>query len=1119
LSILYLLQLYDASPKIKQIAESLKVHGLKIQCNGLIGSSLSFLLQSLFKNSEHPFLVLLNDKEEAAYYLNDLEKMIGEEDVLFYPGSYSRPYQIEDTDNANVLLRAEVLNRINSRKKPAVIVTYPEALFEKVVTKKDLDKNTLKINEGDQMSIEFINEVLFEYEFKRVDFITEPGEFSVRGGIIDVFSFSNDHPYRIEFFGNEVDSIRSFDVETQLSIEKQKKIAIIPNLENKFFQENRESFLEYIPENTIVFVQNTAVVLSVLDKLFLKAEDIFNNLNATIQHVEPSKIFLQQKEFLRKSLDFTVVELSRNPTFAITKTFEFHIQPQPSFNKQFDLLLNNLNEHHFNGYKNYLFCSNNAQEKRFHDIFESLDEANHESIRKQYHTVVFPLYQGFIDEENQLACYTDHQIFERYHKFNIKNGYAKKQTITLKELNTLTVGDYVTHIDHGIGKFGGLQKIQVEGKTQEAIKLVYADNDIVYVSIHCLHKISKYNGKDGAPPKIYKLGSNAWKVLKQKTKARVKHIAFNLIQLYAKRRLEKGFRYAPDSYLQAELESSFIYEDTPDQTKSTLEVKADMESDRPMDRLVCGDVGFGKTEVAIRAAFKAVDNGKQVAVLVPTTILAYQHYRTFTERLKEMPVSVGYLNRFRTAKQKSETLKDLADGKLDIVIGTHQLVNKNVVFKDLGLLIVDEEQKFGVNVKDKLKTIAANVDTLTLTATPIPRTLQFSLMAARDLSVITTPPPNRYPIDSQVVTFSEELIRDAISYEIQRNGQVFFINNRIENIKEFAGMIQRLVPDARVGVGHGQMEGSKLEELMLAFMNGEFDVLVSTTIIESGLDVPNANTIFINNANNFGLSDLHQMRGRVGRSNKKAFCYFICPPYSMMTEDARKRIQALEQYSELGSGFNIAMKDLEIRGAGDLLGGEQSGFINEIGFETYQKIMNEAIEELKENEFKDLYESEDQPEKEYVKDLQIDTDFELLFPDEYINNISERLNLYNELSLVKSDEELKAYEIKLIDRFGPLPKPAISLLSSIKIKWIASQMGIEKLVMKQGKMIGYFVSDQQSDYYTSPQFQKVLQFVQQQSQLCRMKEKQTPNGLRLLVTFENVKSIRRALELIELMGK
>jgi len=1110
---------YDNSPKVRQIGDSLQQRGQKLHLNGLVGSSLSFVVQSLFKTAAHPFLMIFNDKEEAAYYLNDLEQMIGNEDVLFYPGSYRRPYQIEDTDNANVLLRAEVLNRINSRKKPAVIVTYPEALFEKVVTKKELEKNTLKVAVGDQISIEFINEVLFEYEFKRVDFITEPGEFSVRGGIVDVFSFSNDNPYRIEFFGNEVDSIRSFDVETQLSIEKQKKIAIIPNVENKFFQENRESFLEYINENTIIFIENTDLLLSKLDKLFEKAGEIFNSLNATIKHVEPAKIFLSQHEFLKKALDFQIVELASKPTFKITKAFDFHIQPQPSFNKQFDLLLNNLNDNHFNGYKNYLFCSNEAQAKRFDDIFETLDEANHEDVRKQYHTIVFPLYQGFIDEENQIACYTDHQIFERYHKFNIKNGYSKKQTITLKELTTLSVGDYVTHIDHGIGKFGGLQKIQVEGKTQEAIKLVYADNDIVYVSIHSLHKISKYNGKDGAPPKIYKLGSGAWKALKQKTKARVKHIAFNLIQLYAKRKLEKGFRYAPDSYLQAELESSFIYEDTPDQIKSTQEVKADMESDRPMDRLVCGDVGFGKTEVAIRAAFKAVDNGKQVAVLVPTTILAYQHFRTFTERLKEMPVTIGYLNRFRTAKQKTQTLKDLAEGKLDIVIGTHQLVNKNVSFKDLGLLIVDEEQKFGVNVKDKLKTIAANVDTLTLTATPIPRTLQFSLMAARDLSVITTPPPNRYPIETNVVAFSEELIRDAISYEIQRNGQVFFINNRIENIKEVAGMIQRLVPDARVGIGHGQMEGSKLEELMLAFMNGEFDVLVATTIIESGLDVPNANTIFINNANNFGLSDLHQMRGRVGRSNKKAFCYFITPPYSMMTEDARKRIQALEQFSELGSGFNIAMKDLEIRGAGDLLGGEQSGFINEIGFDTYQKIMNEAIEELKENEFKDLYADEDKGEKEYVKDLQIDTDFELLFPDEYINNISERLNLYNELSLIKTEEELLKFETKLIDRFGALPKPAVSLLNSIKIKWIATQLGIEKLVMKQGKMIGYFVSDQQSDYYTSAQFHKVIQFVQKQPQLCKLKEKQTPNGLKLLLTFEHVKSVRKALELLELMAK
>ena len=1109
---------YDKAAKVSQIAEILQQSENKIHLKGLVGSSLSFVANSLFQKSELPFLMIFEDKEAAAYYLNDLEQLIGDKEVLFYPGSFRIPYQIEEVDNANVLLRAEVLNRINSRKKPAIIVTYPESLFEKVVTKKELEKNTLKVAVGDKISIDFINEVLFEYEFKRVDFITEPGEFSVRGGIIDVFSFSNDNPYRIEFFGNEVDSIRSFDVETQLSIEKKNKITIIPNVENKFFQEDRESFLDYISSNTTLFIQNTEGLISKFDTLFAKAEEAYNKLTGEVKHLAPEQLFLNQKSFLKKALDFNVVELGSKAIFNTNKTFEFHILPQPSFNKQFDLLLNNLNDNHFNGIKNYLFCSNEAQAKRFHDIFQTLDEANHESIRKQYDTIKLPLFQGFIDEELQIACYTDHQIFERYHKFSIKNGYAKKQTITLQELTNLSVGDYVTHIDHGIGKFGGLQKIQVEGKTQEAIKLVYADNDIVYVSIHSLYKISKFNGKDGTPPKIYKLGSNAWKVLKQKTKARVKHIAFNLIQLYAKRRLEKGFQFSPDSYLQLELESSFIYEDTPDQNKATQEVKADMESDRPMDRLVCGDVGFGKTEVAIRAAFKAVDNGKQVAILVPTTILAYQHYRTFTERLKDMPVSVGYLNRFRTAKQKTETLKDLADGRLDILIGTHQLVNKNVVFKDLGLLIVDEEQKFGVNVKDKLKTIAANIDTLTLTATPIPRTLQFSLMAARDLSVITTPPPNRYPIETNVIGFSEESIRDAISYEIQRNGQVFFVNNRIENIKEVAGMIQRLVPNARVGIGHGQMDGKKLEELMLAFMNGEFDVLVATTIIESGLDVPNANTIFINNANNFGISDLHQMRGRVGRSNKKAFCYFICPPYSAMTDDARKRIQALEQYSELGGGLNIAMKDLEIRGAGDLLGGEQSGFINEIGFETYQKIMNEAIDELKENEFKELYSDENKDiEKTYVKDLQLDTDFELLFPDEYINNITERLKLYNELSLIKDEITLQAYENKLVDRFGPLPKQAISLLNSIKIKWVATQLGIEKLVMKQGKMICYFVSDQQSSYYQSGRFSQVLQFVQTQSKLCTMKEKQTPNGLRLLLTFENVKSINKALELIQMI--
>ncbi|WP_442902335.1 DEAD/DEAH box helicase, partial [Flavobacterium sp.] len=681
-----------------QLAENIAVPEKKVQIKGLVGSSLSFVVQALFEKSELPFLLLFNDKEEAAYYLNDLENLINDQDVLFYPSSYRRPYQIEETDNANILLRAEVLNRINSRKKPSIIVTYPEALFEKVVTRKELDKNTLKVAVADQISIDFINEVLFEYNFKRVDFVSEPGEFSVRGGIIDVFSFSNDNPYRIEFFGNEVDSIRTFDVETQLSLEKQKKIAIIPNVENKFLQENRESFLNYISPKTVLFVQETEMVLNQFDKLFDKATEAFGKLSNEIKQASPEELFINQSSFVKKALDFSIVEIGLKSVFKSEKTIEFHTKPQPSFNKQFDLLLNDLNENHFNGIKNYLFCSNENQANRFHDIFESLDEENHENIRKQYKTIVFPLFQGFIDEENQLACYTDHQIFERYHKFSIKNGYSKKQTITLKELTQLSVGDYVTHIDHGIGKFGGLQKIQVEGKMQEAIKLVYADNDIVYVSIHSLHKISKYNGKDGTPPKIYKLGSNAWKALKQKTKARVKHIAFNLIQLYAKRRLEKGFACAPDSYLQKELESSFIYEDTPDQITATQDVKNDMERDRPMDRLVCGDVGFGKTEVAIRAAFKAVDNGKQVAVLVPTTILAYQHFRTFSERLKDMPVTIHYLNRFRTAKQKTETIKGLAEGKVDIIIGTHQLVNKDVKFKDLGLLIIDEEQKFGVNV-------------------------------------------------------------------------------------------------------------------------------------------------------------------------------------------------------------------------------------------------------------------------------------------------------------------------------------------------------------------------------------------------------------------------------------
>ena len=1084
-----------------------------ISVSGLVGSSLSMVLAETFNpksnKAELPFLLILNDKEEAAFHLNDLENLLGDKNVLFYPGSYRRPYQIEETDNANVLLRSEVLNRINSRKKPAFIVTYPEALFEKVVTRKELERNTLKISVNDQLSIDFVNEVLFEYHFKRTDFVTEPGEFSVRGGILDVFSFSNDEPYRIEFFGNDVDSIRTFDVETQLSLEQVKKVSIIPNVENKMIDENRESFLKYISSKTVVFLKNEELFNSAIDTLFKKATEAFDAIDSTIKRAKPSELFCTSELLKRQLQDFTLVHI-KNSSISISDSISFSTRPQPSFNKQFNLLIENLNENTENGYKNYIFCSSEQQAKRFHDIFE-----DHEQNVEQFETILFPLFQGFIDDDLKVICYTDHQIFERYHKFQLKNGYAKKQAITLKEITNLEVGDYVTHIDHGIGKFGGLQKIDVEGKMQEAIKLFYGERDILYLSIHSLHKISKYNGKDGREPKIYKLGSDAWKKLKQKTKTRVKEIAFNLIELYAKRRTLKGFAFDPDSYLQAELESSFIYEDTPDQSTATEDVKKDMENERPMDRLVCGDVGFGKTEVAIRAAFKAVDNGKQVAVLVPTTILAFQHFKTFTERLSEMPVKVDYLNRFRTAKERKVVLEGLKDGRLDIVIGTHQLVNKAVEFKDLGLLIIDEEQKFGVAVKDKLKTIKENVDTLTLTATPIPRTLQFSLMAARDLSVITTPPPNRYPVETHVIRFGEESIRDAVRYEISRGGQVFFVHNRIENIKEVAGMIQRLVPDAKIGIGHGQMEGKKLEDLMLRFMNNEFDVLVSTTIIESGLDVPNANTIFINNANNFGLSDLHQMRGRVGRSNKKAFCYFITPDYSAMTDEARKRITALEQFSELGSGINIAMKDLEIRGAGDLLGGEQSGFINEIGFETYQKILSEAIDELKEKEFKDLYEETEGPKKTFVKETTIDTDFELLFPDDYVNNITERLNLYTKLNELKTEAELQKFEKELLDRFGALPKQAEDLLNSVRIKWFAISMGLERLIMKQKKMVGYFVADQNSAFYHSPSFSKVLQYVQSHPQKVSMKEKQTRNGLRLVLTFEGISSVDKALRALE----
>jgi len=1112
-----ILQKFSQSVQQRELVEGLSLsEKKKLHLQGLVGSAFSFVTANAFKEAERNFLLILNDKEQAAYFLNDLENLLGEEDVLFYPASYRLPYKIEETDNANILLRAEVLNRIHSRKKPCVIVTYPDALFEKVVTRKELKKNIFKVKVGEELSLDFLNEVLFEYHFKRVDFVTEPGEFSVRGGIIDVFSFSHEQPFRIEFFGDEIDSIRNFDIETQLSTEKVKKARLMPNVEDKQLNEVRQSFFQYISDQTAVFTQHLDLCVAQMESLFEKAEETFSTLSKEVSRQKPQELFLDSQSFCEQIKEFTLIELSSQPFFKKEnyKEIVFYTRPQPSFNKKFGLLTQDLLNHQQEGFSNTIFCASEQQAKRFHDIFDA--QENTEKGQLQYKTVILPIHQGFIDEVGKQVCYTDHQIFERYHRFRLKTGYAKKQAITLKELTSLNKGDFVVHIDHGIGRFAGLQKIEVQGKLQEAIKLLYAKRDVLYLSIHSLHKITKYNGKDGVEPTLHKLGGTAWARKKQKTKARVKHIAFDLIELYAQRKMQEGFQYGPDSYLQHELEASFIYEDTPDQSSATEDVKKDMESPQPMDRLVCGDVGFGKTEVAIRAAFKAVDNGKQVAVLVPTTILAFQHHRTFSERLQEMPVKIDYLSRFRTAKERRQILEELEKGEIDIIIGTHQLVNKSVKFKDLGLLIVDEEQKFGVGVKDKLKTLKANVDTLTLTATPIPRTLQFSLMAARDLSNITTPPPNRFPVETHVVRFSPENIRDAISYEIQRGGQVFFVHNRIENIKEVAGMIQRLVPDARIAVGHGQMDGKKLEQLMLSFIDGEFDVLVSTTIVESGLDVPNANTMFINDAQNFGLADLHQLRGRVGRSNKKAFCYFITPPYSAMTEEARKRIQALEQFSGLGSGIQIAMKDLEIRGAGDLLGGEQSGFINEMGFETYQKILNEAIEELKENEFKELYkETEDLENKQFVKEVQIDTDFILMFPDDYINNINERLHLYTKLNELKNEEELARFEVELIDRFGELPPEAVGLLDSIKIKWIATNIGLERVIMKKGKLIGYFIANQDSPFYQTQNFTKVLQYVQTHPFLCTLKERETRNGLRLLIRFEDINSIQDALNVLE----
>jgi transcription-repair coupling factor (superfamily II helicase) len=1094
---------YLEDQRFVELGETLKnTQQSSIVIKGLAGSFTSLLGAASFSHSERPHLFILGDKEEAAYFLNDLESLVNEKDVLFYPGSYRRPYQVEETDNANVLLRAEVLNRLNSRRKPAVIVTYPDALFEQVITRKQLNSNTFSIKDGDTLSIDFLNETLFEYHFERVDFVVEPGQFSVRGGIVDLFSFSHDQPYRVEFFGDEVDSIRTFDVETQLSVDKVKRLDLIPNVEDKAMLEVRQSFLQYVSDQTVFWVKNPGLAAKKLDDLFEKAKQAFEELSIDIKHSRPQELFISGDMLLDQLNSFTRVQWRGDDPQVIDSLIQFNIKPQPSFNKQFDLLLGNLQQNTEKGWRNYLLCLNKKQVERFEAIFEDIGQ------EADYHPLLHTLHEGFVDADSGKVVYTDHQIFDRYQKFRLRTGYEKKQAITLKELTSLQVGDYVTHIDHGIGQFGGLQKIEVNGKMQEAIKLTYQGGDVLYVSIHALHKITRYNGKEGTVPTTHKLGSGAWQKTKTKAKRKVKEVAFDLIKLYAKRKATQGFEFSPDTYLQHELEASFIYEDTPDQEKATAEVKSDMEASMPMDRLICGDVGFGKTEIAIRAAFKAVTDSKQVAVLVPTTILAFQHYKTFKERLKDLPCNIEYLNRFRTRKEQTETLKRLENGEVDIIIGTHRLVGKDVKFKDLGLLVIDEEQKFGVSVKDKLKNFKVNVDTLTLTATPIPRTLQFSLMQARDLSVMTTPPPNRHPIETQIVPFNEEVIRDAVMYEISRGGQVFFVHNRIENIKEVAGMISRVVPDAKIGIGHGQMDGKKLEDLMLRFINGEFDVLVATSIIENGLDVPNANTIIINNAHNIGLSDLHQMRGRVGRSNKKAFCKLIAPPLNALTDEARKRLTAIEQFSDLGSGMHIAMRDLEIRGAGDLLGAEQSGFIADIGFDAYQKILAEAIDELKQGEFKELYD-EEQEKKDYVDETLIDTDLEILIPDSYVNKVEERLRLYQSLDSLETPEELNNFEQEVIDRFGPAPEEVYELLNSVRLRWLGKEIGFEKIVLKQGRLISYFVSDQNSPYFQSPKFQRVLHFLKDQPK-AQMKERNN----KLYLSFGDVSTVDEAIQLL-----
>ena len=1108
--------IYATHPNVKGLAKQLENSSVRtFFLGGLHASASPLFFSSLWQHVSQTLVFILNDMEEAGYFYHDLTQINGEENVLFFPSSYRRAIKYGQKDAGNEILRTEVLSRIQKGDN-LCIVTCPEAVAEKVVSSRELSSRTLKLEVGGHTEVDTIMDILADFGFERVDYVYEPGQYALRGSIVDVFSYASEYPYRIDFFGDEIDSIRTFEVDTQLSKEKKQSIAIVPEL-NVSGSGEFVSFFEFIPKDSILAMKDFFWVREHVDKIH---EEAISPLALAADEenkrelLRVAKNLIDGSDFMMQSLNFRRIEFGNKPTGTPQATLTFDTQAQPIFHKNFELVSSCFREFMAKGYTLYICTDSEKQAKRLKDIFEERgDNISFTYVNKTLH-------EGFTDHTLKGCFFTDHQIFDRFHKYNLRSERARsgKVALTLKELSQFEPGDYVVHIDHGIGKFAGLVRLPNGDSTQEVIKLIYQNDDVVFVSIHSLHKVSKYKGKEGEPPRINKLGTGAWEKIKEKTKTKIKDIARDLIRLYSQRKQEQGYAYTPDSFLQHELEASFIYEDTPDQLKATNDVKADMESNRPMDRLVCGDVGFGKTEVAVRAAFKAATDNKQVAVLVPTTVLAYQHYQTFSERLKEFPCKVEYLSRARSAKDTSRILKELANGEIQILIGTHKLIGKSVKFKDLGLLIIDEEQKFGVGVKEKLRQLKVNVDTLTMTATPIPRTLQFSLMGARDLSVIQTPPPNRYPIQTEVHTFNEEIITEAINFEMSRNGQVFFVNNRIQNLLELKALIQRNIPDCRVCIGHGQMKPEELEKIIYDFVNYDYDVLLATTIIESGIDIPNANTIIINAAQNFGLSDLHQMRGRVGRSNRKAFCYLLAPPLTSLTPEAKRRLQAIENFSDLGSGIHIAMQDLDIRGAGNMLGAEQSGFIADLGYETYQKILAEAVKELKEDEFSELYQEELQAAGEekisgedFVSECQVESDLELLFPNEYIPSSSERMLLYRELDGLELDKDLLDFKSRLEDRFGKVPPEGEELLRIVPLRRLAKRLGAEKIFLKAGRMTLFFVSNPDSPYYQSAAFGKVIGYMGRNPRYCNLREQ---NGKRSMVV-KNVESVEMAVGILQ----